>query len=218
MRVLRRSIALAVLCASFAAAAGLDFGGAFEVNTSPTFVAPGCAVCNDANLATGDCSCPPGAALASVAAVVNDCDPGVLFRPGWIGICLPDALSPSASIAGAFQVDDAVPGGVGCRSPNRFTGGCGCPVGFGGLPFRALAPVGFPPDGATPYIGSTITICEAAGAVRVRGRGGAASARARTSHPHACARASQTTPFGGAYQIDDPVPSGEYVGSRAVAA
>ncbi len=90
------------------AAVALDFGGSFEVSTSPTFAAPLCPVCNNANGVTGACSCPPGAALPATAAVVNDCAAaaGIDSRPAWVGVCMPDALLPGARIGGMYQVSE----------------------------------------------------------------------------------------------------------------
>jgi len=123
-----------------------------------------------------------GTSFVQTAAVVNDCAAagGILSRPAWLGLCLPDVLNANTSIGGAYQVDDPVPSGVGCRSPNRLTGSCSCPPGFSAQEFRAMAPVGFPPDGETPFIGSNVFIC-----------GGSSSAGA----------------FQGAFQLDDPVPN-----------
>lgn len=150
-----------------------SYGGAFESNLSPTFIAPLCPICGWANSATGACACPAGAEFIQYISVINDCHPSI-FRPAAIGMCSPGSIGPNASFGGAYQTRDVSKLRVGgppprnngardqgpvCYSPNRFTDNCSCPASMIGLSFRALAPLNFPSDGASEFEGSVVTIC-----------------------------------------------------------
>ena len=138
------------------------------------------------NAATGACGCPVGSEYVQAASVLNDCAQGQL-RPALLGLCRAGDLAAAraAAFGGAYQLDDAVPDGLGCRSPNPFTDACSCPAGFAELRFRALAPFAFPSDGSMSPVGSALVLC--AGTVSSSGAGPV---------------------FAGAFQHDDPVAGG----------
>ena len=60
---------------------------------------------------------------------------------------------PTTTYGGAFQNDDPVPGGAGCRVPNPATGACTCPPNFAGQGLRVEV------DGTNSFMGSTIVLC-----------------------------------------------------------
>jgi len=67
-------------------------------------------------------------------------------------ICVASS-GPRPSFGGAFQQDDAVPGGVGCRSRNPLTDACSCPAGYGGSALRVEV------DSSAGFIGSVVILC-----------------------------------------------------------
>jgi hypothetical protein len=125
-------------------AACVTFGGAFERAD------PGCAECHNGNPASGACACPGGFGVSTALRVINDCRGLGTQHGGVITTC--GGPAPGAW-GGAYQVDDAVRCGSGCRAANPYTGGCACPAGYTPVTFRALA------DSGCGIIGSSLTWC-----------------------------------------------------------
>jgi hypothetical protein len=73
--------------------------------------------------------------------------------------CASSAFVPGGDYGGAFQVDDPVSGGAGCRAPNPFTGTCACAPGTDPIELRTIVDV---PGGG--FIGSNVSFCARAGA------------------------------------------------------
>jgi hypothetical protein len=121
-----------------------SYGGAFEASD------PGCVACNNSNPFTGTCGCPGGFATTFNWRVINDCRGRGTQVGALATFCGASALG---EFGGGFQSDDGVPGGLGCRSPNPYTGGCSCPGGYTRIGFRALA------DTSRGLIGSNPSLC-----------------------------------------------------------
>jgi hypothetical protein len=108
------------------------FGGAYEVDD-----AVGCGMgCLANNPYTGACSCPAGTASTWVRVVHNTTCGTIGAR---IYFCNPP--SPTSSYGGVYERDDAVSGGLGCRSANTYTGGCSCPAGYSASAIRVLVDI-----------------------------------------------------------------------------
>ncbi|MEZ4406427.1 MAG: hypothetical protein R3A52_08130 [Polyangiales bacterium] len=149
-----------------------SFGGAFELSD------PSCASrCFNGNAYVGGgCGCLGGFGSTVGVRTINDC----AGRGTQVGAVITFCGGPAAGdYGGAFQSDDGVPGGGGCRAGNPYTGGCSCPSGYAGAVFRTLVDR---VDGRSGLIGSRITVCTRSGSPRPG--------------------------FGGAYQVDDGVPGG----------
>ena len=150
--------------------AGTTFNGAFELNDYGSV-----RLCNNANIASGSCSCAGGEPALYNLRVINDSGiaPKVLAGSN-LAICASNNKA-TTNLAGVFQLDDGALGGVGCRVPNAETGACSCPAGATLISTRVVS------DNPQSMIGTKIGIC-------VR----------QTVTP---------SDFGGAYQMDDPVPN-----------
>jgi hypothetical protein len=122
------------------------FRGMFEFNDA------GCGACQNPNLFTNACSCPGGALPISSLRVINDCAGGGTHHGATVQIC-PVVSSTVGEFRGAYQVDDAVGGGQGCRHRNPLTASCACPPLTARIGVRTLV------DTASGLIGSTISLC-----------------------------------------------------------
>lgn len=144
-----------------------SFGGAYAVSD------PGCSSCATANVIGGTCGCPAGFGSMTTVRLTNDCS-GI--HGARMTFCTAPGVSASADWAGAYELDDAVADGQGCRAPNLYTGACSCPSGATPISMRTLV------DNASlgTLLGAILTVCLNA--------------------------AAPTTTFGGAYQKDDAVP------------
>ncbi|MBL8714546.1 MAG: hypothetical protein JNL79_01045 [Myxococcales bacterium] len=117
-------------CETGGGAAGV-WGGAFQTDDAVS-----CGLsCRVANPKTGACNCPSGY-IAQYARVLitNTCGSKIGSR---IGLCVHPSVALD-NFGGAYQVDDPVGGGLGCRMANTRTGGCSCPTGFSAYPIRTL--------------------------------------------------------------------------------
>ncbi|HEY3446849.1 MAG TPA: hypothetical protein VGK67_10820 [Myxococcales bacterium] len=137
------------LCQLAAFSAESDYGGAFQVDDA---VACG-AGCRVPNPVTGDCSCPAGTqALVAEGLTDSSTCPTEVLRTQ-LTLCVATA-APLVAFGGAYQVDDAVAGGLGCRAPNPRTGACTCPAGTTARPrLRLLA------SGSGADVGSNVYLC-----------------------------------------------------------
>lgn len=126
----------ATFCSAGLPAPGSEFAGGYQIDDP----VPGGQGCKVLNANTGGCSCPAGSTAVPIRAL-TDGPAGIIGSV--VVICYRQTPSPSA-FGGAFQIDDPVPGGMGCRSSNPSTGGCSCPAGFVAQPQRLIAdnPVG----------------------------------------------------------------------------
>ena len=147
-----------------------SFGGAYAVSD------PGCASCATANVIGGACGCPAGFGAQTTMRLINDCSGSL--HGALMTFCTAPGVAGSADWAGAYELDDAVAGSLGCRAPNLYTGACTCPSGATPIALRTI--VDNSSTGA--LLGANLTICLNA--------------------------AAPTTTFGGAYQKDDAVPGG----------
>jgi hypothetical protein len=123
-----------------------DFAGTFLLSDpgSPSQCASG-------NVLSGWCGCPEGSGRAGSFRVLHDSFGGIVG--GTMRYCGPLSRTTS-DFGGAYQRDDPVPGGVGCRSGNSFNGGsCSCPTGTTAIPLRVIV------DSSQGWIGSTINFC-----------------------------------------------------------
>jgi PEP-CTERM motif len=123
------------VCSSGLPVLGVDgyrtgFLGGFQLDDSK--------LCRVPNIVTGACSCPnnsvpvPGRTLVDV--------PGGQFRGSNIYLCTATTRVSSTTVfGGAYQEDDPVPTGYGCRAPNPQTASCSCPSGFNAQPLRVIA-------------------------------------------------------------------------------
>ena len=122
-----------------------SFGGGYETSD------PGCASCNNGNAEnSGSCGCPSGFGTVVGWRVINDCRGRGTQAGANVTFC---GASAAGEYGGAYQQDDGVPGGLGCRAANPYTGGCSCPGGYTAIGFRALA------DSSRGIIGSNPAIC-----------------------------------------------------------
>ena len=132
-------------CESGGAAVGV-WGGAFQTDDP---VSCGIA-CRSANAKTGGCSCPAGYNTEFVRVLItNGCGSKIGSQ---IGICVHPTVALD-DFGGVYQVDDAVPGGAGCRVANVRTGDCSCPSGFGASAVRTLV------DSSSGEIGAQLFTC-----------------------------------------------------------
>ncbi len=145
------------------------FGGAYETSDPP------CASCHNANPLSGGCGCPAGFVPSGSFRTTNDCRGAGIQTGATVVTC---AAGGPSDWAGAYQRDDNVPCGRGCRAANPYTGGCSCPAGTTGVEFRTLTDA--PP--CSGLLGSHIGMCLRTGGARPS--------------------------FGGAYQVDDNVLGG----------
>jgi len=113
--------------------------------------APGGLGCRTANASTGSCVCPAGTNTVWVRLIV-DGSAGIIGSH--IGICVKPTAAPKY-FGGAYQLDDPVAGGQGCRAGNPLTAGCSCPAGFRPQAHRIQA------DSSNGFIGSTMYTCVA---------------------------------------------------------
>jgi parallel beta helix pectate lyase-like protein len=127
----------AAFCSSGAPLSASEFAGGFQID-DPT---PGGQGCRVANATTGGCSCPAGTTWVA-ARTLTDSPAGIIGSQ--IFLCMQSVGSP-ASFGGAFEFDDPVQGGVGCRAANPLTGDCSCPAGFNaqGQRLQVDTPYGF---------------------------------------------------------------------------
>lgn len=126
--------------------AGYDWNGVYEIDD-----AVGCSAgCRLPNALTGACSCPAGATPIKLRTLV-DTTCGTRIGSQLV-LCL-GSSAKTATFGGAFQVDDPVPGGYGCRVANPKTGACSCPPGVRARTHRVIA------DTDAGPIGSRITVC-----------------------------------------------------------
>ena len=109
----------------------------------------GGAGCRAANPYTGGCSCPGGYSRIGFRTLVRTASGIIGSNPS---LCVASG-GARPSFGGAYQVDDAVPGGVGCRAGNPVTGGCSCPAGYSGSPLRVEV------DSSAGFIGSAVVLC-----------------------------------------------------------
>ncbi len=121
-----------------------DYQGVFEKDDN----APNNQGCRAKNPYTNDCTCPAGATTILLRTLVDVAGGGIIGSH--IGVC---AKPGGTTFGGAFEKDDGVPGGIGCRTPNPTTGVCSCPAGMS--PQIARVQV----DATGGFIGSTITFC-----------------------------------------------------------
>ncbi|HEY3356468.1 MAG TPA: hypothetical protein VGQ83_24670 [Polyangia bacterium] len=123
------------------------YGGSFETSD------PGCATdCQNPNNLAGVCECPAGFVADGNLRVLNDC---AGLHGGYVSTCLPQVRD---QFGGAYQVDDAVPGGYGCRKTNPYTGACSCPGGTSAVALRTIV------DNGGGRLGSTLYYCGQVGA------------------------------------------------------
>jgi hypothetical protein len=123
-----------------------NFGGGFETHAST------CSTCNNGNpYASSACSCPAGFAASGSYLARNDACSAL--RPASIRFCETSGTG-SAVYGGAYQIDDPVGCGAGCRVPNARTGGCSCPAGFSPTMLRVTIV-----NGCSGVIGSQIGVC-----------------------------------------------------------
>jgi hypothetical protein len=135
----------AVMCSSGTPLSASEFAGGFQLD-DPT---PGGVGCRAVNATTGGCSCPGGTVGVPIRALT---DSAVGIIGSHIFLCMRPTASPAA-FGGVFELDDPVPGSVGCRSANPSTGGCSCPANFIGQPQRVLV------DTPSGFIGSHLFTC-----------------------------------------------------------
>jgi hypothetical protein len=122
------------------------YGSAYEGNdfgVSPSG-------CNDNNVLTSSCSCPGGLGVTSQLRVINDANGPNTRTGGHVFTC----GAANAEYAGAFEQDDPVAEGQGCRQPNPLTGACSCPAGTTAVSTRTLVDTS-----SLPLVGSHITFC-----------------------------------------------------------
>jgi hypothetical protein len=135
--------------AAYAQYACVNWAGHFQVNDSSC---PCCAACENGNpFASGaGCGCPAGFGQSAGYRVIDDCNGN---HGSLVYFCETGATSSESPWAGAYELDDPVSGGAGCRAANPYTGGCSCPAGSGGTSYRVIA------DTAGGLIGSTLVMC-----------------------------------------------------------
>ncbi|MEO7093307.1 MAG: hypothetical protein ABI175_08650, partial [Polyangiales bacterium] len=132
-------------CESSGPAVGV-WGGAFQVDDPVA-----CSLsCRTPNPKTGVCGCPPGYTTQYARALVtNSCGSKIGSS---IGLCIQPSVAFDG-FGGAYQLDDSVPGGTGCRLSNLRTGTCSCPSGFTASALRTLV------DTAGGEIGGQLFTC-----------------------------------------------------------
>jgi hypothetical protein len=157
---------LGVLSSGPYSASPNSFGGTYELSDKNS--------CENANVLTGFCGCPPFYAAITGGRVVNSNGPMGGSVGAYVVTCSSNNGPILLGFGGSFQLDEAgVPGSQGCRFKNSFTGACSCPQGF-------------------VNISSTVVVDTAIPGQFVE------------SHVVFCYGSSQPQPvFGGAFQTDD---------------
>lgn len=82
--------------------------------------------CRVHNQVTDECSCPAGTTVIGIRTLV---DQSAGIGGSTISLCVKVGRKPT-TFGGAYQLDDPVQGGYGCRATNPFIGNCSCPTGF----------------------------------------------------------------------------------------
>lgn len=124
-----------------------DWAGAYEIDDSSGTCPQGCRAPNPYTTA---CTCPAGATPIALRTIVDTpCSQNIGSH---LTLCL-RATAPTTTFGGAYENDDAVGGGLGCRVPNPKTNGCTCPTGTSPHDYRTLV------DVAGGTIGANISIC-----------------------------------------------------------
>jgi hypothetical protein len=109
--------------------------------------------CRSSNPMTGACTCPTGTTRVDLRTLVEtDLCPTTPVMSTW-AVCL-STTAPLATFGGAYQQDDPVAGGVGCRTPNPKTGACSCPSDTTARRNRVLVE-----SASGDYIGSNVYLC-----------------------------------------------------------
>lgn len=147
-KILRVLFALFSILAFQHVNAGTTFNGTFELNDYGS-----ARLCNNANIASGSCSCAGGEPALYNLRVINDA--GIapkVFAGSNLAICASNTKG-SSNLAGVFQLDDGALGGVGCRVPNAETGACTCPAGATLISTRVVS------DNPQSIIGTQIGFC-----------------------------------------------------------
>jgi parallel beta-helix repeat protein len=131
----------ALICSPGTADTSSEFAGAYLIDDT--------LVCRTPNSLTGGCSCPVNTSTLALRTLLDGANGigGAQLR-----VCMRISSTPEA-FGGAYQVDDGVPGGIGCRAANPDTGACSCPANFSAQPMRAVV------DGSKGFIGSHIYTC-----------------------------------------------------------
>jgi parallel beta-helix repeat protein len=127
-----------------------DYAGGYQLDDSGATCEQGC---RSPNPYTGMCSCPAGTTPISTRTLADT--PCANLVGSHIVFC---ARSEAAYVdfGGAYQNDDAVGTGLGCRTPNPLAGSaCACPAGTVAETLRVVA------DGNGGNVGSTIGVCRA---------------------------------------------------------
>ena len=137
---------------------GTDYGGAYGVKDTIA----GCATdsgaplpadgCNHPNPYTGACSCPAGTSPI-VMRTIEHCHLTDSLVGGHVALCAGPVL-PHPSFGGAYQIDDPVTGGAGCRVANPATGACSCPGGTSARSYRVWTDTA-----SAGLIGSNVYVC-----------------------------------------------------------
>jgi hypothetical protein len=134
-------------CTAPGTAGSGDWAGAYELDD-----AVACSLgCRAPNPNTGACSCPAGATPIALRTLVDGSCAGDLHG-ATLTLCLNQAV-PTTTFGGAYQKDDAVPGGSGCRVANPKTSACSCPAGTTARDYRTVA------DSAAGTLGTLLSIC-----------------------------------------------------------
>jgi hypothetical protein len=133
-------------CTAPGTAGSGDWAGAYELDD-----AVACSLgCRAPNPNTGACSCPAGATPIALRTLVDGtCGD---LHGATLTLCLNQA-APTTTFGGAYQKDDAVSGGSGCRVANPKTSACSCPAGTTARDYRTVA------DSATGTLGTLLSIC-----------------------------------------------------------
>jgi len=100
-----------------------DWAGAYEKDDDNV---PGSLGCRRKNTYTQDCTCPAGTEAMTFRVMVDSPKGGLSGSN--LTMCL-NRAAPTNTFGGAYQLDDDVPGGSGCRVKNVATQACSCPTG-----------------------------------------------------------------------------------------
>jgi hypothetical protein len=112
------------------------FAGLYQVTPTEPTCAPVCLWPN-LQVTPRGCRCGSGTTLIPLRVVApSPC--GARHVPMTFGVCVRSA-DPLGDFGGAWQRDDPVPTGLGCRVPNPFTRGCSCPESMETIELRALS-------------------------------------------------------------------------------
>jgi parallel beta-helix repeat protein len=126
----------------------LGYAGSFEISDVGVTNR-----CTNPNNLSGSCACPGSTQAAYSFRVINDAGANAKPHGAVIKICSAGSSAATVEFAGAYQVDDPVAAGRGCRVKNALTDSCACPSGSVARPWRVLV------DGANGLMGSTINTC-----------------------------------------------------------